>query len=467
MAYVGIGNRQDYVADFQSQNFSGDGSTTAFTLNYEAVTGSIRVAVDNVLQPADGSSYTVDGFTLNFDTAPASGTNNITILFLGTVRNISSVSDGAIINSKIQDNTIQAAKLAYDYNQYRNIIINGDMSIAQRGTSATGLGEGDSGIHTCDRWKMFESGVPTYEFTQTQDTDVPTGQGFATSLKMDCTTAQGSLTSSDLLRIIQIIEGQNLQYLKYGTANATSLTASFWVKSTVTGDYNTHLYASGATNRIISSTFTINSADTWEKKTITFAGDTAQVIPNDSTGRLLLTITLLSGTDYTSTDATSWGTYSGGKLAYGQVANIASSTANNFYITGVQLEAGTTASDFEFLPVDVNLNRCLRYYQFVANTSNIDLCVGAYYSANSILGSIQLKEVMRTTPSIDIETGTNYYASFLNNTVDLLNTFTLSSSSHNRSICLVNSTEASGIVGYACILRANSSNSFLAFDAEL
>lgn len=102
MAYVGIGNRQDYVADFQSQNFSGDGSTTAFTLNYEAVTGSIRVAVDNVLQPADGSSYTVDGFTLNFDTAPASGTNNITVLFLGTVRNISSVSDGAIINAKLQ-----------------------------------------------------------------------------------------------------------------------------------------------------------------------------------------------------------------------------------------------------------------------------------------------------------------------------------------------------------------------------
>ena len=112
MAYIGIGNRQDYIADFQAQNFSGDGSTTAFTLNYEAVTGSIRVAVDNVLQPADGSSYTVNGFTLNFTAAPASGTNNITVLFLGTVRNVSSVSDGAIVTAKIADGAIVTEKIA-------------------------------------------------------------------------------------------------------------------------------------------------------------------------------------------------------------------------------------------------------------------------------------------------------------------------------------------------------------------
>ena len=116
MAYIGIGNRQDYIADFQAQNFSGDGSTTAFTLNYEAVTGSIRVAVDNVLQPADGSSYTVNGFTLNFTAAPASGTNNITVLFLGTVRNVSSVSDGAIVTAKIADGAVTEAKLASGVN---------------------------------------------------------------------------------------------------------------------------------------------------------------------------------------------------------------------------------------------------------------------------------------------------------------------------------------------------------------
>jgi len=245
----------------------------------------------------------------------------------------------------------------------KNIIINGDFSQAQRATSATGLGNGDDGYHTCDRWKLLESGTPTYEFTQSQSTDVPSGQGFATSLKMDCTTADASLNADNLIRIAQVIESQNLQYLKFGTANAESLTASFWVKSSVTGDYNVHLYnyGSGGGARIISSTYTINSADTWEKKTITYDGDTVEAFLNDNTAGLNLTFTLGSGTDYTSTDATSWGSYSSGKLAYGQVANIASSTANNFYITGVQLEAGTTASDFEFLPVDVNLGRCQRY----------------------------------------------------------------------------------------------------------
>ena len=287
---------------------------------------------------------------------------------------------------------------------FRNILINGDMSIAQRGTSATGLGAGDNGYHTCDRWKFFESASPTYEFTQTQDSDVPTGQGFAYSLKMDCTTADASLASTDLLRIFQSIEGQNLQYLKYGTANAQSLTASFWVKSNVTGDYNTHLYASNTTIRIITSTFTINSANTWEKKTITFAGDTAQTILNDNQARFIFTITLLAGTDYTSTDGTSWGTYSDSKIAYGQTANVASSTSNYINITGVQLEAGQVASDFEFLPYDVNLLRCQRYcYAWAAygtGNQNDNRQYSAMYGSTGSFIRIHYPTQMRVEPSI-------------------------------------------------------------------
>jgi hypothetical protein len=321
---------------------------------------------------------------------------------------------------------------------FRNIIINGDMSIAQRGTSVSGLGNGDSGYYTCDRWKLFESGAPTYEFTQTQDTDVPSGQGFATSLKMDCTTADASLDTADLLRIMQVFEGQNLQYLKYGTSNASSLTASFWVKSSVTGDYSTHLYASGATNRIITSTFTINSANTWEKKIITFAGDTAQVISNDNQGRLLFTITLLAGTDYTSTDGTSWGTYSGGKIAYGQTANVASSTSNYINITGVQLEAGTTASDFEFLPHDVNLHRCQRYYQDYTG-ENIFVMGKAYGTSTSGLRqTFPLKVSMRASPTYTASSestggsSTNFAFSTTNNTE--LVTFNLTASGGSESL---------------------------------
>ncbi len=237
---------------------------------------------------------------------------------------------------------------------------------------------------------------------------------FATSLKMDCTTADASLNADNLIRIAQVIESQNLQYLKFGTANAESLTASFWVKSSVTGDYNVHLYnyGSGGGARIISSTYTINSADTWEKKTITYDGDTVEAFLNDNTAGLNLTFTLGSGTDYTSTDATSWGSYSSGKLAYGQVANIASSTANNFYITGIQLEAGTTASDFEFLPVDVNLNRCQRYYQMVATGTNGTaelICNASAYATDRAYGVLDFIKEMRAAPSLDQASGSGFY----------------------------------------------------------
>ena len=310
---------------------------------------------------------------------------------------------GNIANT-LPDNSIFNSKLSNIVN-FKNIIINGDMSIAQRGTSATGLGNGDNGYYTCDRWTFLESGTTTYEFTMSQDTDVPSGQGFATSLKLDCTTADASLDADNLIRIAQIIEGQNLQYLKYGTANATSLTASFWVKSTVTGDYNVNLYnyGSGGGARIISSIYTINSADTWEKKTITFDGDTVEAIINNNTAGLNLAFSLGSGTDYTTTDATSWGSYSNGKLAYGQVANIASSTANNFYITGVQLEAASAPSDFEFLPVDMNLNRCQRYYYNVGTGGNNTTIFRAYVDGGGSDIWQPHPYLMRAAPTITTE----------------------------------------------------------------
>jgi hypothetical protein len=119
----------------------------------------------------------------------------------------------------------------------KNILINGDMSIAQRSTSVASVA---TGYNTCDRWNTVQTSLGA--FTQSQSTDVPTGQGFATSLKMDCTTADASPAVADRLFIEQKFEGQNLQYLKKGTANAVSTTLSFWVKSIKTGTYITQLY---------------------------------------------------------------------------------------------------------------------------------------------------------------------------------------------------------------------------------
>ena len=280
---------------------------------------------------------------------------------------------------------------------FRNLIINGDMSIAQRGTSTASVTT--SGYYACDRWR---AGIDTAgTWTISQDADVPNAQGFQKSTKVDCTTANGSLSAGSLFYIQQIFEGQNLQYLKKGTSSAESLTVSFWVKSVKTGTYICELKDDN--NRTISKSYTINSASTWEKKTITFAGDTTGgAIANDKTGGLEISWWLVAGTTFTSgTLQTSWDSLTNANRAVGQV-NLADNTANNFWITGVQLEAGTTASDFEFLPVDVNLQRCQRYLHRVQGISGDEKGIGAGFCSDTTRAAITVIHpvTMRAEPTI-------------------------------------------------------------------
>ena len=260
--------------------------------------------------------------------------------------------------------------------KFRNIIINGDMSIAQRSTSTASITA--TGYHSCDRWQTSASSIGTW--TQSQSTDVPSGQGFAKSLKMDCTTADASPAASDNLIIIQKNEGQNLQYLKKGTSSAEQLTLSFWVKSNKTGTYIAGLHDRD-NSRIVSKSYTISSASTWEKKTITFPADTTGALDNDNAGSLDIQMWLAAGSDFSGgTLATTWQSQTNANRAVGQV-NLADSTSNEWYITGVQLEAGETASDFEFLPRDINLYRCRRYYY----DSNADTSQNTIYAFKSIV----------------------------------------------------------------------------------
>jgi hypothetical protein len=302
------------------------------------------------------------------------------------------IADANITTAKLADANITTAKLAYDPNPFRNILINGDMSLAQRGTSTASVSS--AGYYSIDRWRV--NGQTFGAWTQSQSTDVPTGQGFAKSFKMDCTTANASLSSNSFSIISQRIEGQNLQYIKKGTANAESLTLSFWVKSNKTGTYIAEIFDEDNT-RQISKAYTIDDASTWEKKTITFAGDTTGTLDNDNARSFEIDFWLLAGTDYTSgTLNTSWNSNTNANRAVGQV-NLADDTANEWYITGVQLEAGTTASDFEFLPVDVNLNRCFRYfYKFGPDSHEF---FGYGYATNNAVLNINLPTSMRTAPS--------------------------------------------------------------------
>ena len=307
--------------------------------------------------------------------------------------NADDLEDNIISTAKIQDNAVTPAKYIEPV-PFRNILINGDMSIAQRGTSVSGKVQG--GYFTVDRFPFLTVTGSNAEFTLSQDTDAPTGQGFVKSHKVDCTTAH-TVTGSNQIAIRQFVEGQNLQYLKKGTANAESLTLSFWVKSNKTGTYIAELYDQD-NSRQISKSYTIDSSNTWEKKTITYAGDTTGAFDNDNGGSLMLSFWLAAGTDFSSgTLSTTWTTATSADRAVGQV-NLADNTANNFWITGVQLEAGTTASDFEFLPVDVNEQRCLRYY----HTHDATTAIYAPYTSNDAYNVYwnEFPVPMRAAPTI-------------------------------------------------------------------
>ena len=311
------------------------------------------------------------------------------------------IADGVVTTSKLADDSVTNPKLFTGSQQnFRNIIINGDMSIAQRGTSSSGITGG--GFYTVDRMKL---NLDLGTWTQTQDTSVPTGQGFAKSFKMACTTANASPSAALSAQIRYRMEGQMLQYLKKGTANAESTTLSFWVKSNKTGTYIAEL-VDNDNSRQISKSYTIDSADTWEKKTITFAGDTTGAFDNDNAASADLFFWLGAGTDYTSgTLSTSWSSITQANRAVGQV-NLADSTANYINITGVQLEAGTSASDFEFLPYDVNLQRCRRYFYSINGAGHSSPTDGAYnryisFSQSSNRGKwfVQFPVSMRANPT--------------------------------------------------------------------
>ena len=363
----------------------------------------------------------------------------------------STIPDGSIANDKLSDIV-----------NFKNIIINGDMSIAQRSTSVASITT--SNYYTVDRFNMAITTLGTW--TQSQDTSVPTGQGFAKSLKLACTTADASPAAGDVLQIQQRFEGQNLQYLKYGTSNAQSLTLSFWIKSNKTGTYVATFY-NNDNARSISKSYTIDSADTWEKKTITYAGDTVGALDNDNASSLLLILYMGAGTDFTSgTLNTSWNSYVASNVAVGQV-NLADSTSNYINITGVQLEAGTSASDFEFLPYDVNLRRCQRYYYRInPNGTSGSIGSASYYISTAAFTSLNFPTSMRTSPSLETVTGTNYYAINRNGDNDFFNDFSLNTSNID-SADLYTDSNLSSTSGDAGRTRFASASGYVAFTAEL
>ena len=290
------------------------------------------------------------------------------------------------------------------------LIINGGMTVAQRGTSFTGQ---TGSAYLLDRIFMRLGGAGTW--TITQDTDVPSGYGFTNSLKMDCTTANSSLDATDFIFVNMRFEKQDMRIFNKGTSDAKKVTVAAWVKSPTTGTHVVGFYdANSSTNRYCMQTYTISSANTWTKAIVTFPADTGgDEMGTDNTHGMNLQFWFAAGSNYSSgSAATVWENYTTANQAVGQV-NCSSSTDNNILITGLQMEVGeydsTTLPPFQHESFADSLVRCQRYYQksYDHGTAPATTTFNGmkFYNTissgtNNIGGTSDLKVSMRAAPTV-------------------------------------------------------------------
>ena len=344
----------------------------------------------------------------------------------------------------------------------RNLIINGAMQVAQRGTSVTGVTGG--GYLTCDRMELGMTAIGTW--TVTRESDGPVG--FANSYKVACTTANAAPAAGAFMFVGYKIEGQDLQQLAKGSADAQSVTLSFWVKSNVLGTYQVTFLDSDNT-RNIAGTYTVDASATWEYKTITVAGDTTGPFTNDNGNSLGLEFWLDSGVNFKGGAVpTSWEAQVNTDRNAGSNVNLADTIGNYFQITGVQLEVGDTATPFEHRSYGDELARCQRYFYQWVDGAGQNMGTGGYYSASLFTSSVDFPVTMRSAPTASFTTGTDWYRIWRNGTFDdisLSGSAITNASPKGTAIDVVGGV--SGTAGHAGRILSLVSGARFSFDAEL
>jgi hypothetical protein len=317
------------------------------------------------------------------------------------------------------------------------------------------------GVLTVDRWQGFED--TDGEMTAQQDTSAPTG--FVNSLKFTTTTEDATLSAAQFSLIQQRIEGTNIYDLAWGTASAATVTLSFWVRSSLTGTFGGALRNS-ASNRSYPFTYTISVADTWEQKTITIAGDTSGTwLTTTGTG-----INVAFGLGVGSTNSGTAGAWAASNFYSVTGATSVIGTLNaTFYITGVQLERGSTASSFEYRSYGAELALCHRYYvHYGAATNAVSyFATGFGYTTGASISVFQFPVPMRTGPSLSTS-GTASHYRWLNGGTFLTCSAVPSLDQTNPFTSDVIFTQSSTTVGFGGMIGANSSTAaYLGFSAEL
>jgi len=279
---------------------------------------------------------------------------------------------------------------------FRNRIINGDMRIDQRNAGAAVTPANAS--YSLDRWISFQTTADKFSVQQ-QTSVVPTGFTHATKIT---SLSAYSVSSSDYYTFQQKLEGLNVSDLEWGTANAKTITLSFWVRSSLTGTFGCSFF-NPAGARSYPVTYSINSANTWEYKTITLAGDTSGTWPKSNDTGIILAFTIGAGSSNVGT-AGAWA--SAFYLGPTGATSVVGTSGATLYITGVQLEVGTAATAFERRPYGTELQLCQRYFHYLGgDTAYQSINTVAWFGTGDAVGFFRHPVEMRATPSI-AKTGT-------------------------------------------------------------
>ena len=369
---------------------------------------------------------------------------------MGKARNIADLLNSS---GKIDSADIDSSAQFY---QFKNRIINGAMMIDQRNAGASVTPT--TGVYTLDRWRAYTNVAS--KFSVQQSSTAPTG--FKNSTLITSLSAY-SVGADDQMIFFQKIEGFNVSDLGFGTASASTVTLSFWVRSSLTGTFGGALRNSSA-NRSYPFSFTINSANTFEYKTVTVAGDTSGTWLTDSGVGLEVLFSLGTGSTASGT-AGAWAA-SGAVSVTGAVSLVGTSGAT-MYLTGVQLEKGSTATSFDYRPYGTELQLCQRYFwQITGNASDQTTVCGGYFSATDRLQAIPVFPVeMRAEPTV---TESDLDAFYLNSGATVSLTGTLDEGKLSMALTLTADSGTPFTAGQGGRARLSASTSaYIAFSAEL
>ncbi len=447
MSYIG---NPIITTDYPVDTFSGNGSTTAFTLSLApASVNSILVAVSGVIQ--DPSTYSVSSTTLTFTAAPPSGTGNISVRHLG-VAGIPNTPSAASVQYSSLNSSLQGTLVG------KNRIINGAMQIDQRNAGSAVTINSTADKYSIDRWYGLGQSTDGVFTLQQNAGSVTPPVGFINYLGATVTTADASIGATQVYRITQAIEGLNCTDLAWGTANAKTVTLSFWVRSSLTGTFGGSIANSGFT-RAYPYSYSISSANTWEYKTITVAGDTTGTWLTTNGVGVYVSFAMGMGSTYTGT-ANAWN--AGLYFAPTGNTNIISTNGATFYITGVQLEVGSTATSFDYRPYTTELQLCQRYLPAFNTFGTLQAMFpyGAAYSTTKANTTAQFLVTPRTSP-----TGLTTTGSFsVSDGVTAIAATAVAFGGSGFNNCFVDITVASGLTQYRSVyLYTTTSNSQILF----